>query len=130
NIYQDALSILQMDRLIAPILGPALAQQCKVSQIDHKTLKLIVGNNACASKIRQLGPSITRHLKQKGYLFDTIRIKIMPQMNSFKPTNPKVPTTDNNKHQYQASTQAFKALNAKITSGPLADTLKRILKER
>lgn len=59
---------------LTPVLPPSL-NSCKISaRIQGQELTLSVDNNAQATKLRQLLPSIAQLLKDKNYYFTKIRI--------------------------------------------------------
>jgi hypothetical protein len=58
------------------IIPPALHSSIKAGPIDGSTWCLLVDNNASAAKIRQLVPSLTAHLRSKGWEVTSIRLRV------------------------------------------------------
>ena len=61
---------------IQPLIPAALRSSVKAGPIDGSTWCLLLDNNAAAAKMRQLLPSLQAHLRSKGYLVDSIRLKV------------------------------------------------------
>ena len=61
--------------LIPPMLRPAI----KPGPIEGDQWCLLVANNACAAKLKQLVPAMAAHLRVKGYPTADIRLKVLGQ---------------------------------------------------
>ena len=61
--------------LIPPMLRPAI----KPGPIEGDQWCLLVANNACAAKLKQLLPAMAAHLRVKGYPTTDIRLKVLGQ---------------------------------------------------
>jgi hypothetical protein len=68
----SAARLLAIEGLIPRGLRPSL----QAGPIDGDAWCLIVNNNATASKIRQLLPTIQAQLKSKGWEVNSIRVKV------------------------------------------------------
>lgn len=62
---------------IQSVLPAGLGPQIKAGPIDEDGWCLLVQHNAAGAKLRQLLPSITAHLRAKGFPVNQIRIKVM-----------------------------------------------------
>lgn len=84
----DALAgLLQIQRqsalylqTIQPLLPAGLDAHVKAGPIDEEGWCLLVQHNAAGSKLRQLLPAISAHLRTKGYPVQHIRVKVMRQV--------------------------------------------------
>ncbi|MNT40093.1 hypothetical protein D3C72_1763860 [compost metagenome] len=68
--------------LVPPMLRPAI----KPGPIDGDQWCLLVANNACAAKLKQLVPAMAAHLRVKGYPTADIRLKVLGQGTN-RPSN-------------------------------------------
>ena len=63
-------------KAIEALIPTALRASVKAGPIDGPVWCLIVDNNATASKIRQLLPSMQSHLRVKGWEVNSIRLRV------------------------------------------------------
>jgi hypothetical protein len=63
-------------KAIESIIPPSLRATVKAGPIEGTVWCLLLDNNAAASKIRQLLPAFESHLRTKGWLIDSIRLKV------------------------------------------------------
>ena len=63
-------------KAIEALIPGALRASVKAGPIDGPVWCLILDNNATASKLRQLLPSIQSHLRVKGWEVTSIRLKV------------------------------------------------------
>lgn len=63
-------------KAIEALIPNALRTSVKAGPIEGLAWCLIVDNNATASKIRQLLPSIQSHLRTKGWEVNSIRLRV------------------------------------------------------
>lgn len=63
-------------KLIESLIPPQLRSAVRPGPIDGQTWCLILDNNASASKMRQLLPELTAHLRSKGKEITSIRLRI------------------------------------------------------
>jgi hypothetical protein len=73
ELTQDSVARL---KAIEPLIPPALRPAIKAGPIDGTAWCLIVANNAAASKLRQMVPSLLASLRAKGWEIISIRLKI------------------------------------------------------
>lgn len=73
-----ALAQESSDRLkaIAPLIPAPLRAAIRPGPIDGAAWCLLVANNAAAAKLRQLLPDLQRHLRLRGFVVDSIRLKV------------------------------------------------------
>lgn len=65
-------------RAIEALIPNGLQSSIKAGPIEGTAWCLILDNNATASKIRQMLPSIQAHLRAKGWEVNSIRLKVQP----------------------------------------------------
>lgn len=63
---------------IAPLLPKPLLGGIRPGPVDGGTWCLLLDSNAIAAKLRQLLPTLLAHLKNKGFVVETIRLKVQP----------------------------------------------------
>ncbi|PKO45552.1 MAG: hypothetical protein CVU30_01605 [Betaproteobacteria bacterium HGW-Betaproteobacteria-3] len=68
-------------KAIENLLPEALRPAIRPGPIDDGAWCLLVSNNAAASKLRQLIPSLTAHLRAKGWEVTAIRLKVQANPN-------------------------------------------------
>lgn len=66
-------------KAIEPLLPPGLRSNVQAGPIEGSVWCLIVKNNAAASKIRYLLPSLEAHLRTKGWNVARIQLKVLSQ---------------------------------------------------
>ena len=76
-VLDRARTILKLQPLLVSVLGKELTKQCLIISYTDGTLKLAVANNACAAKIKQLAPSMTRHLNKHGLKLHNVELKVI-----------------------------------------------------
>jgi hypothetical protein len=79
-----AVAMESSDRLnsIQALIPVALRSAIKAGPIEGRIWCLIVDTNAAAAKTRQLLPSLTAHLRAKGWDVESIRLRIFPTHSS------------------------------------------------
>lgn len=73
ELTRDSVSRL---KAVEALIPTALRPSVKAGPIDGPIWCLIVDNNAAASKIRQLLPSMQSHLRAKGWEVNSIRLRV------------------------------------------------------
>ena len=61
---------------IAPLLPAALRSGVQAGPIANQEWCLLAANSAVAAKLRQLSPTLSAHLRSKGFEVQRIRIKV------------------------------------------------------
>jgi len=64
-------------KAIEPLLPPGLRSSLQAGPIDGSTWCLILKNNAAATKVRYLLPSLEAHLRTKGWNVERIQLKVL-----------------------------------------------------
>lgn len=64
-------------KAIEPLLPPSLHNSVKAGPIEGSVWCLIIKNNAAATKIRYLLPSLEAHLRTKGWNVQSIQLKVL-----------------------------------------------------
>ncbi len=67
----------QRYKLVEFLIPPMLRPSVKAGPIEGDQWCLLVANNACAAKLRQLVPAMAAHLRVKGYPTADIRLKVL-----------------------------------------------------
>lgn len=137
NLIEQVRLNIDLNREIHKVLDKGLSQYCQIIKIENSTLYLAAANQACAAKVRQLGPSIQRQLKQQHQLIDEIRIKIVASLNDHDDnvadsnhSGASQHVINNDTHQpSEAALKAFRELSHSLKSGPLASHVKQLLKQ-
>ena len=79
---------LQVQRIIATALPPALANVCQVARMEKTSLLIVVTSSAHAAKLRQLAPTIVRTLADKCWNIASITIKVQANKPGAKSPRP------------------------------------------
>lgn len=64
-------------KAIEPLLPPGLRASIQPGRIEGSTWCLILKNNAAATKVRYLLPSLEAHLRTKGWDVQCIQLKVL-----------------------------------------------------
>ena len=64
-------------KAIEPLLPPGLRASIQPGPIEGSTWHLIIKNNAAATKVRYLLPSLEAHLRTKGWDVARIQLKVL-----------------------------------------------------
>lgn len=64
-------------KAIEPLLPPGLRNSVQPGPIEGSSWCLIIKNNAAASKVRYLLPSLEAHLRTKGWDVERIQLKVL-----------------------------------------------------
>lgn len=64
-------------KALEPLLPPGLRDHIQPGPIDGSTWCLILKNNAAATKVRHLLPSLEAHLRTKGWHVERIQLKVL-----------------------------------------------------
>ena len=73
ELTRDSVARLDAVRALIPA---ALRNSIKAGPIDGMTWCLLLDNNATAAKIRQLLPALLALLRSKGWMIESIRLKV------------------------------------------------------
>jgi hypothetical protein len=116
---------LQIERVMATVLPGGMGAVCRVTRLDGPRLHVAVPSAAHAAKLRQLAPSISQTLTQRGWNVNEIEVKVQASVREIgkkQPRPPKeaVPLGD-------TALEAFRHLQENVRPGPLADAIARLL---
>ena len=76
NVLATAQLHLKLKGAIDEALPAPIRGVFDVIKIEAATLTLTVSSAAFAAKFRQLAPSVTKHLNQKGWNFTEVKLKV------------------------------------------------------
>jgi hypothetical protein len=72
-LSRDSVARLQA---VLPLIPLALHTSVKAGPIEGPSWCLLLDNNAAAAKMRQIVPALEAHLRSKGWVVDSIRLKV------------------------------------------------------
>lgn len=113
--------IMRLQQFWQTIVPSGLASVSRIGQINPDSISIYCNHGAAAAKLRQLIPSISTALAKKGYIGQTILVKVR--------TN-AIPTRDRVGNKPTISTTALTELNTLrngIEAGELKEALGRLL---
>ena len=125
GVLATAQRHLQIQQALAALLPPGLGEVCAVIKLDNRRLELAVPGPAYAAKLRQMAPSLAQALAGRGWLLDTIAVRVqagMPRPGSRAQRPPK-----SVQPLGPQALQAFDELGRTVRPGPLADAIARLL---
>jgi len=67
-------------KAIEPLLPPGLRNSVQAGPMTEKTWCLLIKNNAAASKVQYLLPSLAAHLRTKGWDVQHIELKVLSKL--------------------------------------------------
>lgn len=124
GVLETARQLMAAEALIVQVLPVAMARHIKVAQIDRQRMTISVPGAAHAARLRQIAPTLLKHMRDKGWNINEIILRVYAGM----------PDTEAKKTQRETrpldaqALQAFAALRRNVRPGPLADALERLLK--
>ncbi|MBV6273579.1 DUF721 domain-containing protein [Alcaligenaceae bacterium CGII-47] len=124
SVLETARQLMAAEALIVEALPLAMARRIKVAQIDRQRITLSVPGAAHAARLRQVAPTILKHMRDKGWNVNEIILRVYAGMPD---TETKIAQRETLPLNAQAL-QAFAALRENIQPGPLADALERLLR--
>lgn len=116
----------EIEQSLKNFLHQGISPHCHILKLDNEQLDLAVPNAALASKLRQFVPSIANHLSQHGYTITKVHIKVRANLQTTPTT--QHPTSTKKSSLVQCH-QAYQTLLEQYPNGPLAATLRKILKK-
>ncbi|WP_353172232.1 DciA family protein [Paracandidimonas soli] len=124
SVLDAARRLLAAQETLQRLVPGAMGQACRVALIEDARMVLSVPSAAHAAKLRQLAPTITRKMNEKGWNLTEITVKIQAARLQTAPQRP--PKSVN--PLGTAGVQAFSEIQPAIHPGPLADAIARLLK--
>jgi len=76
NLLELARDSQQRLYAVQTLLPPQFRNVVKASTLDGDCWCLLVPNNSVMAKLKQMLPSLSAHLRSKGFMVQTIRLKI------------------------------------------------------
>ena len=124
SVLDTARRLLEAQETVQRLIPGAMGQACRVALIENAKLVLSVPSAAHAAKLRQLAPTITRKMNEKGWNLAEITVKI--QAARLQTDAPRKGKSVN--PLGTAGVQAFADIQQSIPPGPLADAINQLLK--
>ena len=124
SVLDAARRLLEAQEALQQLVPGPMGKACRVALIENARLILSVPSAAHAAKLRQLAPSITRKMNEKGWNLAEITVKI--QAARLQITPERQPKSVN--PLGTAGVQAFSDIQPTIHPGPLADAIARLLR--
>lgn len=82
NLLQKVKVNIKLNAAIRQLIGDQLSQYVQVIKIEDEVLHIAAANQACASRLRQLQPSILEAVRAKRMAVRSMRIRVMLSLNS------------------------------------------------
>lgn len=123
SVLATAQRLLALQEAIAKQLPLAMRDKFAVSQVKGNELTLIVEHAALASKLRQLQPTLLKHIQLAGFNVETLKFKVASRPN--RP--PVIQSQKLAQPLNETDLGHFEALGSQLDAGPLADAVRRLL---
>lgn len=124
SVLETARQLMAAEALIVQALPVAMARRIKVAQIDRQRMTISVPGAAHAARLRQIAPTLLKHMQDKGWNINEIILRVYAGM-----PDTVTKTTERETRPLDAQAlQAFATLRRNVRPGPLADALERLLK--
>lgn len=124
SVLETARQLMAAEALIVQALPVAMVRRIKVAQIDRQRMTISVPSAAHATRLRQIAPTLLKHMRDKGWNISEIVLRVYAGMPD---TETKVTQRETRPLDAQAL-QAFASLRRNVRPGPLADALERLLR--
>lgn len=123
GVMLTAQRLIALQEIIGKQLPAAMRGGFAVAQVKGAELTLIVDHAALAAKLRQLTPSLLKHIQDGGWHAESLKIKV-----ASKPNAPPPYQTERQAQPLDASALGhFEALRQELRPGPLAQAIDRLL---
>jgi len=126
SVVATAQRYAQIRLALAALLPAGLAGAVQVVKLDAGQLTLAVPGAAYVTKLRQLAPRLADALTRQGWHVNVVNIRIQTQTRDVQEK------MQENKRQATPlnaqALQAFSSLHSRLSAGPLADAVQRLLK--
>ncbi len=123
SVVLTAQRLIELQTSIESSVPAAMRDGFAVAGIRTNELTLLAKNAALASKLRQMQPSILKHVGLAGWQVDSLKIKVATRPNS----PPTVTFAKQSRALDQSDLGHFETLAKTLEAGPLADAVKRLL---
>jgi len=129
GVVATAQRYAQIRRAVAALLPAGLADAVQVVKLDHGQLTLTTPGAAYVTKLRQLAPRLADALTRQGWHVNEVGIRIHAQTreDNYNPRPARGKAREAAPLDAQAL-QAFSTLHNRLSAGPLADAVQRLLK--
>lgn len=123
SVLATAQRLLILQEAIAKQLPMAMRDKFAISQVKGSELTLIAEHAALTAKLRQLQPTLLKHVQLAGFNIDTLKFKVASRPN--RP--PATPSQKLAQPLNETDLGHFEQLSTQLDAGPLADAVKRLL---
>jgi hypothetical protein len=106
---------------LAHVLPDYLAPHVFSGPIKNGALPLFTTHNALAARLRHLEPGLREKLQQHGWIIDTIKIRIRPELATTHTAPPKIARLSN------VGITCLKTLHQQLSASPLQTTVLRMI---
>ncbi len=120
--YERLARETRLTSAVRRLLPRALADRVRVAEASPPTLSLAVPAGAVAAVVRQRSPDILAGLRQEGFDFTELRVRV--QVGTPPPASPKVVNNQRNK----VDSAALLALADRLPAGPLKAAVERLVR--
>lgn len=122
KIATHAAHLQRLQSIFSAIIPAALSRACRVANYKLEVLIVHAENGAVATKLRQLAPSLSSSLRQRGEKVTEIRIKVQPLDAALHATIPIKTSKLGINGQAQIA-----QLVTDLPDGPLREALRRFM---
>ncbi|MBY6345562.1 DUF721 domain-containing protein [Providencia rettgeri] len=124
QVLEMARQLMAAQTHVNKALPPALGKACKVARIDRQQLTLAVPSAAHAAKLRQLLPTVTRHMNAAGWNISEALVHVQAHLFASVTEKParQVQVLD------ERALESFEKLHDSLPQGPLAQAIERLLR--
>ncbi|MFC3553210.1 DciA family protein [Alcaligenes endophyticus] len=124
QVLETARQLQTAQTYVEQALPPALGRACQVARIDRQQMWLAVPSAAHAAKLRQLAPTVVRHMNQAGW--NLTEVLVLVQAHLFVAATKE--SVRNIECLDEQALNAFEELLTHVQAGPLAAAIDRLLK--
>lgn len=124
TVLATAQRLLVLQEALSKQLPAAMRKGFAIAQIKGTELTLIAEHAALAAKLRQMQPTLLKHIQATGWNAETLKIKVASRPN----TPPTVLMQKQARALDETDLSHFDSLSSQLDSGPLAEAVQRLLK--
>lgn len=122
-VLLTAHRLIALQEAIGNQLPQAMRKNFAVAEVNGGDLTLIADHSALAAKLRQLQPTLLKHIALAGWNVTTLKIKVASRPNIPQQT----PRTKQARPLGDADLDHFETLGRELHAGPLADAVARLI---
>jgi len=123
TVLLTAQRLIALQETIGKQLPAAMRRGFAVAQVKGSELTIIADHAALATKLRQLQPTLLRHVQLAGWNTDSLKIKVANRPNA--PT--VTPMRKEARPLDESDLKHFETLSLTLDEGPLAAAVGRLL---